>query len=597
MKTTLLAWRLLAALLALAGVASAQAARLALVIGNNSYRQIEPLHNAINDARLIAATLKEAGFEVERVHEDLGQKAMLRAINGFKARITKADDVVFFYAGHGVQMGQQSPVLLPIDITQENADQIVQDGVQLFTVQEALKNAKFALLVIDACRINPFPPKADGTRGMIRETGLMLPQPAVGSMVIMSAANGQKALDYVPGGTRSNGLFTHEFVQIIKTPGLILNMAALDVRDRVEALAQRAGNLQRPAFLDESGGRFVFFAAPAPVVAPVVAPAVARPTVRLATEQEIEQDLWNVIRDSHDAQDFKDYIKSYPAGRFLQLAQRQLRVLTAAPPVQLASIQPEPVQPVVPPQAPQAATAPAPRPAAPAPLACAGCPEMVVIPAGSFQMGSNDGDEKPPHRVSIKSFALGKYEVTQGQWKAVMGSNPSRFTSCGDNCPVEQVSWNDIQQYIQKLNQQTGQNYRLPSEAEWEYAARAGTSSKYWWGDNIGNNNANCDGCGSQWDNKTTAPVGSFKPNAFGLYDMHGNVWEWAQDWYHDNYSGAPSDGSAWESGGEQRYRVLRGGSWISVPAVLRSAFRSRSSPVNRNIGYGFRLARTLLTP
>ena len=237
MKTTLLAWRLLAALLALAGVASAQAARLALVIGNNSYRQIEPLHNAINDARLIAATLKEAGFEVERVHEDLGQKAMLRAINGFKARITKADDVVFFYAGHGVQMGQQSPVLLPIDITQENADQIVQDGVQLFTVQDALKNAKFALLVIDACRINPFPPKADGTRGMIRETGLMLPQPAVGSMVIMSAANGQKALDYVPGGTRSNGLFTHEFVQVIKTPGLILNMAALDVRDRVEAQA------------------------------------------------------------------------------------------------------------------------------------------------------------------------------------------------------------------------------------------------------------------------------------------------------------------------------------------------------------------------
>ena len=596
MKTTLLAWRLLAALLALAGVASAQAARLALVIGNNSYRQIEPLHNAINDARLIAATLKEAGFEVERVHEDLGQKAMLRAINGFKARITKADDVVFFYAGHGVQMGQQSPVLLPIDITQENADQIVQDGVQLFTVQDALKNAKFALLVIDACRINPFPPKADGTRGMVRETGLMLPQPAVGSMVIMSAANGQKALDYVPGGTRSNGLFTHEFVQIIKTPGLILNMAALDVRDRVEALAQRAGNLQRPAFLDESGGRFVFFAAPAPVAAPVVAPAVARPTVRLATEQEIEQDLWNVIRDSHDAQDFKDYIKSYPAGRFLQLAQRQLRVLTAAPPVQLASIKPEPVLPVVPPQAPQAATVPAPRPAAPAPLACAECPEMVVIPAGSFEMGSNDYDgEKPPHRVSIKSFALGKYEVTQGQWKAVMGSNPSSFEECGDNCPVEQVSWDDIQQYIQKLNASSGQQYRLPSEAEWEYAARAGSNGKW----SFGNDDAQLGQYawyGSNSGSKTHAAGGKL-PNAFGLHDMHGNVWEWVQDYYHDSYSGAPSDGSAWVAGGDQGRRVFRGGGWLIDPAILRSAIRGRYTPDGRNNDIGFRLARTLLTP
>lgn len=341
MKISLNAWWLLAALLALVFVPSVHAARLALVIGNNSYRQIEPLNNAINDAKLIASTLKEAGFEVEQVHDTLDRKAMLRALNGFKARITKADEVVFFYAGHGVQIGQQSPVLLPIDITQESTDQIVQDGVQLSTVQDALKTAKFALLVIDACRINPFPPKGDGTRGMGRQTGLMLPQPADGSMVIMSAASGQKALDYVPGGTRANGLFTHEFVQVIKTPGLILNMAVLDVRDRVEALAQRAGNPQRPASQDESGGRFVFFAAPAQVATPVV----TRPSVRLATEQEIEQDLWNVIRDSRDALDFEDYLKANPAGRFRQLAQRQLRVLKAAS-VQVASIRPEPVVPI-----------------------------------------------------------------------------------------------------------------------------------------------------------------------------------------------------------------------------------------------------------
>jgi formylglycine-generating enzyme required for sulfatase activity len=230
---------------------------------------------------------------------------------------------------------------------------------------------------------------------------------------------------------------------------------------------------------------------------------------------------------------------------------------------------------------------------------------MVVIPAGSFEMGSNEyTGEKPPHRVSIKSFALGKYEVTQGQWKAVMGSNPSGFKECGDNCPVEQVSWDGIQQYIQKLNASSGQQYRLPSEAEWEYAARAGTSSKYWWGDTASHDYANygkdecCDGLAQgrdKWVN--TAPVGQFPANAFGLHDMHGNVWEWVQDYYHDSYSAAPSDGSAWEIGGEQKYRVLRGGSWYFIPAVLRSAYRVGDSPDVRDDYDGFRLARTLLTP
>jgi formylglycine-generating enzyme required for sulfatase activity len=226
---------------------------------------------------------------------------------------------------------------------------------------------------------------------------------------------------------------------------------------------------------------------------------------------------------------------------------------------------------------------------------CADCPEMVVIPAGSFQMGSNDyEDEKPIHSVNLKSFALGKYEVTLSQWTALMGSYHGYFKDCGDNCPVERVNWNDIQQYIQKLNQKTGQQYRLPSEAEWEYAARAESTTKYSWGNDIGQNNANCNSCGSQWDNKGLAPVGSFKPNAFGLHDMHGNVWEWVQDYRHDNYSAAPTNGSAWETGGKQEERVLRGGSFSGNPASLRSANRSSSSP-RYSYGFsGFRLARTV---
>jgi len=215
---------------------------------------------------------------------------------------------------------------------------------------------------------------------------------------------------------------------------------------------------------------------------------------------------------------------------------------------------------------------------------------MVTIPSGSFMMGSNEGsDEQPVHRVHVDSFKMGKYELTQPLWQAVMGKNPSRFK--GENRPVESVSWDDIQRFIGVLNEATGKHFRLPTEAEWEYAARAGSATKYSWGDSVGHNLANCDGCGSQWDNKRTAPVGSFSPNKFGLYDMHGNVWEWVQDRYHDSYNGAPSDGSAWESGNNS-YRIVRGGSWHDTPDGLRSRLRMWIPPGHRNGIFGFRLVQ-----
>ena len=155
------------------------------------------------------------------------------------------------------------------------------------------------------------------------------------------------------------------------------------------------------------------------------------------------------------------------------------------------------------------------------------------------------------------------------------------------------VGWDDAQLYVQWLSEQTGHAYRLPTEAEWEYAARAGTTTAYSWGNDIGRNLANCDGCGSQWDEDRTAPVGSFPANAFGLHDMHGNVWEWVLDCWNDTYSGAPTDGSAWLSGNCGR-RVLRGGSWVSYPRNLRSAYRDWYPPGIRNYIIGFRVARTL---
>ena len=204
---------------------------------------------------------------------------------------------------------------------------------------------------------------------------------------------------------------------------------------------------------------------------------------------------------------------------------------------------------------------------------CSGCPEMVAVPAGSYLMGSpedetgRDADEGPVHRVTIaEPFAAGRYEVTFAEWDVChrvgrCSHNPDDQGWGRGNRPVVDVSWDDAQEYVRWLSLRTGREYRLLSESEWEYVARAGTTTRYWWGDEVGRNRANCDGCGSPWDARQTAPVGSFQANAFGLHDVHGNVWEWVQDCRNDGYAGAPADGSAWESG-SCTWHGIRGGSW-----------------------------------
>ena len=166
-------------------------------------------------------------------------------------------------------------------------------------------------------------------------------------------------------------------------------------------------------------------------------------------------------------------------------------------------------------------------------------------------------------------------------WRVGDVGGTGRVTGAGGRGrrPVVGVSWEDAKGYVRWIREETGKEYRLLSEAEWEYVARAGTRTEYWWGDGIGRGRANCDGCGSRWDAKETAPVGSFGANAYGLHDVHGNVWEWVEDCLHVNYEGAPVDGSAWVSGGDCEQRVLRGGSWSNEPRYLRSAFRFRNSP------------------
>ncbi len=234
----------------------------------------------------------------------------------------------------------------------------------------------------------------------------------------------------------------------------------------------------------------------------------------------------------------------------------------------------------------------------------ANCPEMVVVPAGQFVMGSpatergHNKAEEPQHAVTIaKPFAVGKFVLTFAEWDACVAygdCQPLSDSGLGrGKHPVIFVDWDDAKRYVAWLSRMTGKPYRLLSESEWEYAARGGTQTAYFWGNDVGKGNANCIGCGSEWDHKETSPVDTFPPNPFGLYDMAGNVWEYVEDCVHDNYDGAPNDGTAWVTGGCES-RVMRGGSWLSVPSSIRSATRTRPATSTRGGALGFRVARTL---
>lgn len=243
---------------------------------------------------------------------------------------------------------------------------------------------------------------------------------------------------------------------------------------------------------------------------------------------------------------------------------------------------------------------------------------LVRIPSGNFQMGSPTGEgfhnEYPRHRVALSSFYLGVFPVTQRLYREVRGRELLANSDLSGRTPEAGVSWHDAVAFCNALSVRLGREpcyqnedgacdrsrngFRLPSEAEWEYAARAGTTTQYALPAPGGSDDfkvkglANCDGCGGQWDGKQTAPVGSFKPNGWGLHEMHGNVWEWTQDKWHDNYEGAPDDGTAWEnpSGSDDDTRVLRGGSWYFVSVDARSAVRLMNNPVIRGFNFGFRV-------
>jgi len=349
--------------------------------------------------------------------------------------------------------------------------------------------------------------------------------------------------------------------------------------------------------------------------------------------EQYELAFWESIKDSNHIGDYEAYLQAYPKGRFAALAKARIERLRAAakpepapapePPV--AKPPPEKTRPAPPPKAeperkrppPVAKEPPAPKeappvaapaepvPDKPPPKAASGevrdcptCPVLVSLPAGAFTMGANGGDpsERPAHRVSIGApFAIGKYEVTVDQWNACAegGGCPRLTSKSPGNTPVRDVSWEDAQAYVKWLSASTGKSYRLPSEAEWEYAARGGTSGRFWWGEQMRPGNANCKDCGDPWSEDGPAKVGSFAPNPYGLHDVNGSVWEWVADCWHNSYKGAPGDGRAWDTPG-CRERVIRGGSWRDGASYMPSSTRFKYGASVRHSQNGFRVARDM---
>ena len=596
--------------LVLACTPSAFAAkRVALVIGNDDYSQVPKLQKAVNDAKAIGTALEGIGFTVLRA-ENLTRREMNRQLQSFASRLEAGDEAVFFFAGHGVEIAGRN-YLLPTDVPAARPGQedfVKAEAIPVDQVLDTIRSrgTRVSILVLDACRDNPFPKV--GTRSLGGSRGLARMPAPEGTFIMYSAGVGQTALDRLSNDDPNpNSVFTRSLIPLMQKPGMSLVQAARAVRRDVQKLAATVPHDQRPAYYDEVTGDF-FFAGrgKTPPPAATLQPAPVNPALA----------AWTAVQDSDSVAVLEEFLKQFPKGIYAELAKARLRKLKETKvavgifPKPEAKAEPKPGEEF---------------------QDCDICPKMVVIPAGRFTMGSPPGekdhsdDEGPQRKVTIPSaFAVGKFEVTRDQFEAFVNDsgydaaskcwtnennefehrtgrsfrNPGFFKQ-GGNEPVVCINWDDAKAYVAWLSKKTGKTYRLLSEAEWEYAARAGTTTPFSTGRTITTDQANFNGNytynGShegQYRQKTVS-VGSFTANGFGLHDMHGNVEEWVEDCESGSYRGAPSNGSAWTTE-DCGYRVYRGGHWDSAPWNLRSAKREEDPSEYGEYSLGLRVARRL---
>ncbi len=573
------------------------AERVALVIGNAAYKQ-SPLANPVNDATDMALALRTAGFRVIARH-NANRREMREAFDEFATALRRAQVGLFYFAGHGVQV-RGNNYLIPVGAEIKSEADVEIDAVDanyaLSTMEEA--QAKVSILVLDACRDNPF---ARTFRSASR--GLAQMQAATGSFIAFATAPGTQAAD-VKG---RNGVFTKHLLDSLRQHDT--DTSKVFNRTRAAVVRETAGK-QTPWDASSLIGEFSFRAPPeASASTPAGTTPASTPSMTTPSSQDAELVFWTSIQNSRDPHELNAYLDQYPNGRFAGLARARLKSAEApkVPPAQVAS-----GVPAAPPATPQARPPTAPSRASLQSMQrgtvfrdCEGCPEMVVIPPGRFVMDSpaseegRSNNEGPQHEVTIsRAIAVGKFEVTFAEWEACVaaGGCQHRPEDSGwgkATRPVMNFNWNDAKEYAKWLSSKTSKTYRLLTEAEGEYAARAGSETRYPWGNDAGQNRANFESSGSQWSAKQTAPVGSFEANKFGLHDMIGNVWEWTEDCWNASYNGGPHDGSAWTSGNCD-LRVLRGGAWSGNPGLARAAARSwMIVTAFRYNNFGFRVART----
>ena len=551
------------AVLALVAGGAIAGQRVALVVGNGDYKNAPRLTNAINDAQDIASRLEALHFRVVKVL-DADRTGLERAIRDFAAALKSADLGLFYYAGHGLQFAGRN-YIVPTDAELSAPESLDFEMLPLELVQRAMEGAVATnVIIVDACRDSPLArrlARSLGTRSAQLGRGLAPVESGVGTLISFSTQPGNVALD----GQGRNSPFAAALIKQLEAP-----------RDDLVTLLTRV----RKDVIDATGGRQVPWDASS-LTAPIMLGDPGTPTSTSAPPAATPAPLEESIATSSTASG------STPAAAVGQargecLKAGSVRVGTGKTCLEAGEVFNE----------------------------CGDsdwCPRMVVIAPGSFLMGASSGqpDERPVHKVTIrKAFAVGETELTFAQWDAcVADGGCSGELSSGDegwgrgNQPAVGIAWAGVKTYLDWLNKKLGlagdQGYRLLSEAEWEYAARAGSTTAYSWGDKIGRDLANCDGCGSRWDNKRAAPVGSFQPNKFGLFDMHGNVWEWVEDCYLPDYSEGPATEAPRTTGDCSRH-VQRGGATFFDPSYVTSAFRGYDAAEGRSGNVGARIARTL---
>ncbi len=542
----------------------------ALIIGNNDYRHLPKLETAVNDATALAALLeKDYGFAVKRLL-NADKREILRAINEYRAALEPEDSLLIFYAGHGwIDRATNTGFWQPVDAEAE-------DDLNWIANEELTRRlngmaARHVMVIADSCYSGTLLRGGSGSApsGAAREAWLR----RVGAKRSRTAIVSGGLEPVEDSGRDGHSVFSNALLDALgENTGILDGQTLFQRISRPVALNAD----QTPQFSDirragHEGGAFLFQPtrlAPAPPATP-------------AGKRSDEVVFWESIKDGASAVEFEAYIDRFPDGAFVALARSRLAKLT------------DKTVRAVPPSRAEAK----PRAARPGHKECEYCPAMIVVPPGAFTMGSAHRGEGPAHRVVIaEPFAVARLETSFGEWDLCVAAGhcshrPDDEGWGHDDRPVVHVNRADAVEYVAWLATLTGRDYRLLSEAEWEYAARAGTTTKRYWGEEIGEGRANCWHCGGE--GKRTVPVGSYPPNGFALHDMLGNVHEWVADCRSPDYQGAPADGGA-RRDGDCKAGLTRGGSWSTASQAVTVTMRNWVGAGLRNKYTGFRVARSL---